>query len=279
MNESTFEQPLPPGRMALAAVGTRLDGTSVIGKRHIYPEMAAQGLWTTPSDLARFAIEIAKSANGRSNKVLSQKMTQLMFKPQSDDGETRGSLGFFHNDRDNPAMFGDDGATQGFQAILEASSDTGRGFVVMANSDHGIDVGTYLVPAILREYGWKFPAPRVQAETIIRAITSARNVDAALDWFRDLKTSGSTEIGYGQYTLNRLGYLFLLRKKDASTAIKIFKLNTEMYPRSSNAYDSLADAYMNAGKKDLAVKNYEKSLELNPKNDNAVQMLKRLQQQ
>src|SRR5215471_5491505 len=178
MNESTFEQPLPHARIALAAVGTRLDGTSVIGKRHVYPEMAAQGLWTTPSDLARFAIEIAKSTNGRSNKVLSQKITQLMFKPQSGDGETRGSLGFFHNDRDNPYMFGDDGATQGFQAILVASSDNGRGFVIMANSDHGIDVGTYLVPAILKEYGWKFPAPRVQAETILRAIASNSNVDA-----------------------------------------------------------------------------------------------------
>jgi tetratricopeptide (TPR) repeat protein len=278
MNQSTFEQPLSPARMALAAAGTRLDGTSVIGKHRIYPEMAAQGLWTTPSDLARFAIEISNSANGRSNNVLSQKMTQLMFRPPSNDGEIRGSLGFFHNDKDNPAMFGDDGAAQGFEAILVASHDTGRGFAIMANSDHGIDVGTYLVPAILREYGWKFPAPRVQAETILRAIASARNVDAALDWFRDLKTSGSTEIGYGQYTLNRFGYLFLLRKKDAPAAIKIFKLNTEMYPQSFNAYDSLAYAYMNTGEKDLAIKNYQKSLELNPKNDNAVQMLKKLQQ-
>ena len=61
-------------------------------------------------------------------------------------------------------------------------------------------------------------------------------------------------------------------------AIKIFKVNTEMYPQSSNTFDSLAYAFMNAGERDLAIKNYEKSLELNPKNDNAVQMLKKLQQ-
>jgi len=278
MNESTFEQPIPPERLALAAVGTRPDGTSVIGKRHIYPEMAAQGLWTTPSDLARFAIEIANSANGRSNKVLSQKMTELMLKPQFDDGRTRDGLGFFLNDRNNPAMFGHDGATDGFQAILMASSDTGRGFVIMANSDYGIDVGSGLIRAILREYGWKFPVPNLQAGSIMRAIISAKNVDAALDWFRDLKTSGSTEFGYGEYTLNGFGYLFL-SKKDVPPAIKIFKLNTELYAQSSNAYDSLADAYKNAGEKHLAIKNYQKSLELNPKNDNAVQMLKKLQQQ
>jgi len=277
MNESTFEQPLPHARIALAAVGTRLDGTSVIGKRHVYPEMAAQGLWTTPSDLARLAIEIANSANGRSNKVLSQKMAQLMLKPQFDDGQSLYNLGF-RSDRNNPGVFGLDAATAGFQAMLWASGNTGRGYAIMANSDHGIDVCTYLVPAILKEYGWTLPAPRVQAETILRAIASARGVDAALDWFRDFKTFGSTEIGYGQYTLNRLGYLFL-RKKDVPGAIKIFKLNTEMYSESSNTFDSLAFAYMSAGEKDLAIKSYQKSLELNPKNDNAVLMLKKLQQQ
>ena len=59
-------------------------------------------------------------------------------------------------------------------------------------------------------------------------------------------------------------------------AIAIFELNVEAYPRSWNVYDSLAEAYMNDGRTDLAVKMYEKSLELNPQNSNAVDMLKRL---
>jgi CubicO group peptidase (beta-lactamase class C family) len=276
MNESTFEEPLPPPRMAVAAVGTQLDGTSVIGQHLIYPEMAALGLWTTASDLARFAIEIANSANGHSTKVISQKMAQLMLKPQF-DGRTR-CIGFFLNDSNNLDAFSADAATKGFQAIFMASSNTGRGFVIMANSDHGIDVGSYLVPAILREYGWKFPTPTVQAETILRVIASAGNVDGALDWFRDLKNSGSTETGYGSYTLNRFGFLFL-RNKDVPTAIKIFKLNTELFPSAFHAYELLGEAYTNAGQKDLAIMNYERSLELNPKNDNAAEMLKRLQRQ
>jgi Flp pilus assembly protein TadD len=75
--------------------------------------------------------------------------------------------------------------------------------------------------------------------------------------------------------LNRLGYL-LLRKNDRSNAIKAFQQNTELYPQSSNVYDSLAEAYLAAGEKSLAVKNYEKALELNPRNEKAATMLKRL---
>ncbi len=75
--------------------------------------------------------------------------------------------------------------------------------------------------------------------------------------------------------LDRLGY-DLLKSKKVQEAIEIFKLNVEMFPNSSNVYDSLGEAYMVNGDKELAIKNYEKSLELNPKNTNAVDMLKKL---
>ncbi len=275
MNESTFEQPLPSSKAAVAAVGTRLDGRSIVGKRHVYPDMAAHGLWTTPSDLARFAIEIANSAKGRSNRVLSREMTLQMLQPQL-EGRAR-CLGFFLNDPDDPASLLLDGATDGFQATFVASHATGRGFVIMANSDLGLGVAAYLGPAILREYGWKFPTPRVQAELIVRAIASERSLDAALDWFRELKGSGSTEIGYGSYTLNGVGSLMLLRK-DAPAAIKVLKMNTELYPQSSGAYGLLGDAYLSTGATDLAIANYERAVELNPGNQSAAEQLKRLRQ-
>ena len=274
MNESTFEQPLPAAQARLAARGTSLDGTPIAGGWHIYPDMAARGLWTTPTDLARFAIEIASSTKRRSNKVLSQKMAALMLEPQP-EGRAR-CLGFFLNDSTNLATFSADGATDGFQAMLAANRETGRGIVIMANSDHGLDVAAYLVPAILKEFGWTgFPSPRVQAETIVRAIVSERNLDLALDWFRDLKASGTTRIGYGPYTLNRVGSL-LLHNGDARGAIEILKRNTELYPQSSLAYDLLGEAYLNDGDTALAITSYEKAVEVNPRNDNAVQMLKKL---
>jgi len=60
-------------------------------------------------------------------------------------------------------------------------------------------------------------------------------------------------------------------------AIEVFKMNVEMYPESANAYDSLGEAYMNAGQNELAIENYRRSLELNPENENAARMLQRLE--
>jgi tetratricopeptide (TPR) repeat protein len=75
--------------------------------------------------------------------------------------------------------------------------------------------------------------------------------------------------------INRLGYE-LLSNKRLDEAIEVLKLNVESYPKSSNAYDSLAEAYMMSGNKALAIKNYEKSLELNPTNAGALEALKTL---
>jgi Flp pilus assembly protein TadD len=78
-------------------------------------------------------------------------------------------------------------------------------------------------------------------------------------------------------TVNSLGYL-LLRPTTIKESIEVFRLNAELHPLSANVYDSLAEAYMKSGDKESAIKNYEKSLELAPSNDNAAAMLKRLPQ-
>jgi Flp pilus assembly protein TadD len=77
--------------------------------------------------------------------------------------------------------------------------------------------------------------------------------------------------------MNRLGYQ-LLQKGRVKEAIEIFKLNVEDFPNSSNVYDSLGEAYMVNGDKELAIRNYRKSIELNPQNDNGKEMLKKLEE-
>jgi Flp pilus assembly protein TadD len=103
-----------------------------------------------------------------------------------------------------------------------------------------------------------------------------KGTQAALDTYTRLKQGAFP--GYGkteESTLNQLGYT-LLREKKLDEAIKVFQLNVEEYPKGWNCYDSLAEAYMTAGKNDLAITNYEKSLELNPDNKNGTEMLKKL---
>src|SRR5262249_53143540 len=75
--------------------------------------------------------------------------------------------------------------------------------------------------------------------------------------------------------LNELGYNLIGQKK-TQEAVKVFQLNVEAYPESSNVYDSLGEAFMLNGEKALAIENYEKSLKLNPNNANAVEKLKLL---
>ena len=272
MADSTYEQPLPASRAAQTACGTYGAGGAVHGKWHVYPEMAAAGLWTTPTDLAKFAIEIALSKQGKSNRVLSQKMTQEMLKPQIEHV----GLGFFLGDEKSPDEFEHDGADEGFQAILMMFADSGQGVAIMANSDNGIAVGEELVASIAKEYGWKYEAPKRPAGATLTLILNSKGVEAALGKFTELKGAGPDAVN--EYALNRLGYV-LLQSGRTQEAIRVFQKNVEEYPSAWNPYDSLGEAYMKAGQKELAIKNYEKSLELNPQNTNGAEMLKKLKEQ
>jgi uncharacterized membrane protein len=108
------------------------------------------------------------------------------------------------------------------------------------------------------------------------AVTIASNgVDPAFQQYRDLKAASPAIYNFDEDQLNTLGYE-LLRNKQFKDAIRVFQLNIEAYPQSSNVYDSLGEGYMDDGDKPLAVANYEKSLQLNPKNGNGIAMLRKL---
>jgi len=151
MTDSSYEQPLPAARAAMTAGGASMDGKPVHGRWHIYPEMAAAGLWTTPSDLSKFAIEIALSKQGKSNRILTEKMTREMLTPVLDGA----ALGFFV-EKDNPGQFGHGGADEGFQALLTMNADSGNGLAVMADSDNGLQVADLILRRVAKEYAWNY---------------------------------------------------------------------------------------------------------------------------
>jgi CubicO group peptidase (beta-lactamase class C family) len=149
MRDSTYEQPLPSRLAGIAASGYRSNGDPVPGKYHTYPEMAAAGLWTTATDLARFAIEIRKSREGRSNKILSKATVEEMLREQKKPY----GLGFSLEQVDGSSRFGHGGADEGFQAQLSATMD-GQGFVIMTNSDNGSRLAGEIGLSIAAAYGW-----------------------------------------------------------------------------------------------------------------------------
>jgi CubicO group peptidase (beta-lactamase class C family) len=153
MEHSTFAQPLPEDRWTDAASGHRSDGTRVEEDWHVYPEKAAAGLWTTPSDLARFAIAIQRSLRGGSGGLLSESTAEAMLTP------VRDGYGLGFGIGPEPGRFGHGGANEGFRATLAAFRD-GRGVVVMTNSDRGGALAQEILLAVGRVYGWDELQPR-----------------------------------------------------------------------------------------------------------------------
>jgi CubicO group peptidase (beta-lactamase class C family) len=150
MKESTYEQPLPAGLVAAAAAGYAADGKPVEGKRHVYPEMAAAGLWTTASDLARFAIGLQKVLGGGKGP-LTKASAQNMVTVRRDDY----ALGFGIRDEGGAKYFMHGGSDEGFQAQLAASENRGYGAVVMTNSDNGHFLMDEILRAIAAAYYWE----------------------------------------------------------------------------------------------------------------------------
>jgi CubicO group peptidase (beta-lactamase class C family) len=162
MKQSSFQQPLPAKLLAGAAMPYSADGSAVQGGPHTYPELAAAGLWTTPSDLARFIRGIQRALSGTSTRLLSPATARLMLTPVYDQQ----AIGFIVGGHSIRRYFSHGGANAGYGSYLLGYQD-GDGVVVMTNSDGG----NRLIPEILRtvayEYGWPDLAPR---ERVIAAV-------------------------------------------------------------------------------------------------------------
>lgn len=154
MDHSTYEQPLPAAQRGDAATAYR-NGKPIPGKYHTYPEMAAAGLWTTATDLARFGIEIMKSAQGKSNRVLAQPTTQLMLTRQSGDY----GLGFALEGTPQAPRFSHGGVDEGFEAMLMCYAG-GQGAAIMTNAQGGQALMSESLLGIASEYHWPGYAPR-----------------------------------------------------------------------------------------------------------------------
>jgi len=159
MSNSFYTQPPPAGKENLLATGYYNDGAAVKGKYHIYPEQAAAGLWTNPTDLAKYIIETQLSLQGKSDKVLSPETTRLRLTPYIDNSA---ALGVFIIKKGNERYFNHDGSDEGFVAAYFGSMENGNGAVVMANTDNG-SLLYEIINSLAAVYGWKdFYTPKIK---------------------------------------------------------------------------------------------------------------------
>ena len=161
MADSTYEQPLPADREPKAARAHNGQGRSMGAKWHIYPEQAAAGLWTTPSDLARFAIEIQQTVRTPTpGRVLSPAMAREMVTPV---GVGPFAVGLTIEKRGEGWYFSHGGSNWGFRCNLVAHVRKGYGVVVMTNADSGSAVASEIEARVAAAYGWDSldkPVPR-----------------------------------------------------------------------------------------------------------------------
>jgi CubicO group peptidase (beta-lactamase class C family) len=167
MASSTFANPLPEARWGEAATGHRASAKPVHGRWHVYPEMAAAGLWTTPSDLARFAIGLQRAARGEPGGLLSAAMADAMLEPVAPTtgpfGGPRMGLGLFLRGDGAARTFGHGGGDEGFVCRLHAYRDLGLGAVVMTNSDREHPLIEEIMRGLAAEHGWPGYLPEAAA--------------------------------------------------------------------------------------------------------------------
>lgn len=208
-------------------------------------------------------------------KILSAKSKELMFKPNLNNYGygfvmTKASLG---PNKFAVPLIQHNGGINGFSTTIVRMINDKRLIVLLDNTEQGghLDQIASGVMSILYDQPFEYPKRSI-TDTLLRTVVD-KDVATAIKQYRELKTGVTAgEYDFGETGLNILGYQ-LLQMTRVADAIEIFKLNVEAYPQAFNAYDSLGEAYMLHGDKELAIANYKKSLELNPKNTNATSKL------
>ncbi|WP_165188532.1 serine hydrolase domain-containing protein [Caulobacter soli] len=150
MTRSSEDQPLDAARLAAVAQPYDSKGVAIAGGPHVYPEMAAAGLWTTASDLARFVIDLQEAAQGRPGHVLTPETAKMMMTPVKDgyglgvsiQGATTAKY-FYHN-----------GSNAGYKALMLGYPGSGDGLVVLTSGDQGFGLSEQIARAVAAEYGW-----------------------------------------------------------------------------------------------------------------------------
>lgn len=148
MTSSTYEQPLPLALAAKTATG-HLRGKAVPGKWHIYPEMAAAGLWSTASDIARFAIGVQQALAGTS-ALMKRETAERMLTEEKNSY----ALGFGLSKPGEHQRFSHGGRDEGFDMYLVAYKNLGKGAAIMINKNEDSSFTNRVVSAIATTYSW-----------------------------------------------------------------------------------------------------------------------------
>ena len=337
-----------------ATAGHKGDGKQTLGKRHLYPEMAAAGLWTTAEDLAKFCIEVQKSLKGESNKILTKEFMEMMTTPVL-NGEY--NIGLRNEKIGAEQLVGHSGSNEGYTCNMQFHKEKGFGVIFMSNCDKGFEMKMPFFRSVAAAFGWndvlnpdyqkvdistdeiklfcgtykmgfdktlkivqhnsKLAYHTIYDESkqldyvgnnrmidvnrtvkiefreecgklymndnIIERLNDGEklasdyieegNIEQAVRCYQELMEKDSNMKNWLENNLNNDGY-GIAWKKDYETAIAFLKINTILFPKSANAWDSLGETYFFNKQYELCQEAMKKSLEFNANNQNAVSFIK-----
>lgn len=212
------------------------------------------------------------------DSLLSAQSKELMYKPTLNDYAygwfiTKAKLG---TGTETVPSINHGGGINGFNTLIMRYPAQKNLVVLLDNTSQGENLDKLSKELTNILYNQPFDLPKMPLAAVLFKTIQEKGIEAGIARYRDLKARQAKVYDFSEPELNQLGYQ-LIQGKKLKEAIEIFKLNVEAYPQGFNTYDSLGEAYMNNGNKDLAIQNYKKSIELNPENTGAVAMLKRLE--
>jgi len=231
---------------------------------------AAGALYSTVEDLYLWDQALYK------RELLSEKYMKMMFTPFLNNYAYGWSVRkiALADSKDSVLVVAHSGGINGFVTLITRLVQD-KHMIVLLNNTGGTDLNRMTVGIINILYGKPSDLPKKSiAEALYKTLT-VHDIASAIMQYHELKEKSPDDYDFRIRELNRLGY-HLLGMDRIDEAIEIFKLNVEMYPEDSNVYDSLGEAYMKKGERELAIKNYAKSLELNPQNTNAIEMMRKI---
>ena len=157
MNHSTYEQPLGSDKHSNASAAYDFEGKIIEGLWHNYPEQAAAGLWTTPTDLAKYCMEIQQILAGKENGVLSKEIIEKMLTKHKNDWGLGPSLQW----EQDSLIFRHGGKNEGFTNEMVAFANKGNAVIIMTNADNGGKLIGEILRSVSNYYNWGISKPKV----------------------------------------------------------------------------------------------------------------------
>ena len=257
------------------ATGYEKNGNDYVNSRYLDMSLpyAAGSLYSTAEDLYLWDQALY------TNKLLPQKYMDMYFKPYiSAWGNNHYAYGWgvgkvaLGKSIDSIYTIGHGGGINGFNTNITRAPSS-KSLVVLLSNASGAPLNQITRAILGITHGKDYSLPKQSLANALLAVINKKGIDAGIAYYKSNK--GSKDYELIERDMNSMGYQ-LMNAEKVEAAAQVFKLNMEAFPKSSNVYDSYAEALMDLGKKDLAIKNYKKSLNLNSNNQNAIDYLKKL---